>query len=77
MTEPDVLSEKEEEQKKEIQALRQSRIVIIGGHDNWINKLRRIIPDWDYIATDSFSTQTAAILNNSDGVFFFYRVSLP
>ena len=48
--------------KEQIQDLRRSRIVIIGGHYNWANKLKRIFPDWDYIATDSFSTQTAAIV---------------
>ena len=71
LTEADDLSEQEEDLKEEIQALRQSRIVIIGGHDNWTNKLRRIFPDWDYIATENYSTQTAAILNKADGVFFF------
>lgn len=71
LTEADDLPEKEEDLKEEIQALRRSRIVIIGGHDNWTNKLRRIFPDWDYIATENFSTQTAAILNKADGVFFF------
>ena len=71
LTEEDDISEKEEDLKEEIQALRQSHIVIIGGHDNWTNKLRRIFPDWDYIATENFSTQTASILDNADGVFFF------
>ena len=46
-------------------------LAIIGGHINWVNKLKNEFPDWTYILPSSFSTIDASSLENRDMIFFF------
>ena len=70
MTENDepVQSEPVEKMKKEISAL---RIIIIGGHTNWVSKLKKEFPNWDFVNPEASGTTAVSIINNADRVYFF------
>ncbi len=46
-------------------------ITIIGGHSNWINKMKSTFPDWKFIDAKNISTITDAVVKNASYVFFF------
>lgn len=70
LTESDepVQSEPVEKMKKEISAL---RIIIIGGHTNWVSKLKKEFPNWDFVNPEASGTTAVSIINNADRVYFF------
>lgn len=51
--------------------IRDKQIVIIGGHINWINKLKQQFPKWLYIHPDSYKLVDGKILNGKEKVYFF------
>lgn len=51
--------------------LKRKKIVIIGGHDNWTNKLKVKFPEWKYISTEISSVIDACVLIGSDYIYFF------
>ena len=57
------------EQMKEAIAARD--IVIVGGHTNWINKLKSMFPKWLYASADSYKTIDGPMLDNKEKVYFF------
>lgn len=46
-------------------------IVIIGGHVNWINKLKKCFPKWLYVSVDSYKTVDGKILGGKERVYFY------
>ena len=60
-----------QDMKKHLSGL---RIVIIGGHPNWVSKLKREFPDWVYVNPEASGTTDASIVENADKVFFFTSV---
>lgn len=46
-------------------------IAIIGGHINWINKLKQEFPDWTYISVSDFKAVDVKSLDNKEMLFFF------
>lgn len=54
-----------------IDQLKDKKIVIIGGHTNWVRQLREIFPKWTYVNYKSTTTVDDSILTNADHVFFF------
>lgn len=46
-------------------------IVIIGGHINWINKLKKMFPKWMFIHPDSYKGVDGKKLENKEHVYFF------
>lgn len=57
-----------QEMKDEIS---KKRIIIIGGHTSWINKLQAQFPEWMYISLDNYRTAEFNILDKADHVYFF------
>lgn len=57
-----------EEMKKSIVS---KNVVIIGGHVNWINKLKAIFPDWLYIPPNAYKTVDGKMLDGKDRVYFY------
>ncbi len=49
-------------------------ITIIGGHSNWINKMKTTFPNWKYIDAKNISTVTDALVKNASYVFFFTEI---
>ena len=52
-------------------AIANKNIVIIGGHVNWINKLKERFPNWMFILPDSYKTVDGKMLEGKDKVYFF------
>jgi hypothetical protein len=52
-------------------AIMDKDVIIIGGHINWHNKLRRIFPKWTFLLTEEFKTVDGKMLENKDKVYFF------
>lgn len=52
-------------------AISNKRIIIIGGHQNWHNKLKKLFPKWTLIYMDEFKAVTSNMLENHDYVFFY------
>lgn len=52
-------------------AIMDKDVIIIGGHINWHNKLRRIFPKWTFLLTEEFKTVDGKMLENKEKVYFF------
>ena len=46
-------------------------VVIIGGHENWVAKMRSEFPKWTYLAAAEQGSIPAAVVNKADYTFFF------
>ena len=57
-----------EEMKAE---LKDRRIIIVGGHDNWVGYLRDIFPSWTYIKPSISNTLPESHAVNAEYLFFF------
>ncbi len=70
MTEPD-----EETQKVSLEEMEKSiaprRIVIIGGHDNWVKKMKTKFPDWSFVSREVSGIADKDIVKNAEMVYFF------
>lgn len=66
--------DKQEEYKEDtnldISKLKNIKGVIIGGHQNWQNKLKEYLPSFKFISPEMLNFDTS-ILNNADIVFFY------
>ena len=47
------------------------RIVIIGGHGNWVAKMRQLFPDWTYVKPSVSGSLDPLIVDRADHVYFF------
>jgi hypothetical protein len=66
---PDISEDKIPDSDK-IERLRKHKIAIVGGHENWIKKMRRILPEWTYIgASDSISVDSA--VTSVEKIYFY------
>lgn len=70
ITEDDIVI-KESSRQDIINAIKDKKVIIIGGHTNWIQKMKDMFPDWTYINFKSTTTIDDNILNNADHVYFF------
>lgn len=52
-------------------AIMDKNIVIIGGHINWINKLKQQFPKWLFILSEAHKTVDGKMLDGKDKVYFF------
>ncbi len=51
--------------------LKDKKILILGGHTNWINKLRREFPDWEYAKASILEHESKNKVESADYVYFF------
>ena len=65
---PQLTEEKLAEMKK---VIADKEIVIIGGHINWINKLKQQFPNWMFIHPDSYKNVDGKIFEDKERVYFF------
>ena len=47
------------------------RIVIIGGHSNWVNKMKSEFPNWVFVNHKASSTSDTGVVFGADHVYFF------
>ena len=55
-----------------IKAIENKKIIVIGGHANWVNKMKDMFKNWTYVNFKSTSTIDDSILNNSTEYVFFF-----
>jgi hypothetical protein len=53
------------------EAIADRKIVIIGGHVNWQNKLKQMFPKWLFVHPDAYRTVNAGMLEDKEKVYFF------
>ena len=46
-------------------------IVIVGGHTNWINKLKRDFPNWKFFDANISRVNEAMVLDGTEQLYFF------
>lgn len=51
--------------------IRARKVCIIGGHTNWVNKLKSEFPDWIFISPNVSGTVDKGILRGAEHVYFF------
>ncbi|MCQ2508173.1 MAG: hypothetical protein MJ097_05225 [Dorea sp.] len=49
----------------------QKKIMLVGGHTNWLNKLKIEFPDWIYIPAEISTVCDGKMLENLDKLYFF------
>lgn len=57
--------------KKEAAFIRERKVIIIGGHENWINKLKKDFPLWVYTGNNAFADRYKAVMDGADMIYFF------
>lgn len=70
MTEADLQPQAIPEETMEA-ALRERRVVIVGGHDNWVHFLKEKFPSWTYIKPGIANTVPESAVMNAEYLFFF------
>jgi len=45
--------------------------VIIGGHSNWVSKMKKEFPDWVYVNPEASGSTDVSIVDKADHVYFF------
>ena len=54
-------------------AVEKKKIMLIGGHIAWQNKLKKEFPDWIYIHTDASGLIDPKLMENMDMVYFYTK----
>ena len=52
-------------------AIEKLHIVIIGGHTNWVSKLRNMFSNWSFVEPEASGSTDASIVEKADFAFFF------
>lgn len=47
------------------------RIVIVGGHSNWLSKMKKEFPDWIFVNPKASGSTDVSIVDKADYVYFF------
>lgn len=47
------------------------RIIIVGGHSNWLSKMKKEFPDWIFVNPKASGTTDVSIVDKADYVYFF------
>lgn len=71
LTEADTLAEETISIEEMTEALKNKKIVIIGGHINWVNKLKNLFPDYKYIRVKETCAVSDTIMDNAEKAYFF------
>ena len=53
------------------EAIAKLRIVVIGGHSNWVYKLRNMFANWTFVNPVAGGSTDASIVEKADYAFFF------
>lgn len=52
-------------------SIKDKRIVIIGGHPNWVAKVKREFPNWRFLSPDASGSTDGSLLVNTEYIYFF------
>ena len=53
------------------EALKDKRIIVIGGHSNWVSKVKIEFPSWTFINPSATGSTDTSIVDKADKVYFF------
>lgn len=53
------------------QVIAEKNVIIVGGHVNWINKLKKEFPNWRYLDANISRTNDSKLVEGADKVYFF------
>ena len=70
ITEEDIVTDTVSIQEME-KDLKKKKIIIVGGHDNWVGYLREKFPDWTYVKPSISGTISETPALNAEYLFFF------
>jgi len=59
------------DRERVIKQLQEKKIVIIGGHENWLGKLKELFSKWNYIGAGEINSQIEDGLLHADMIYFF------
>lgn len=54
-----------------VRRLGKKKITIIGGHTNWVRKLKKLFPDWDFISPEVSASNMGQDIHLAEYVYFF------
>lgn len=54
-----------------IRAIKDRKIAIIGGHSNWVYKLRNMFPKWNYLTPEEQGTMPVSVVSGTEVIYFF------
>ncbi len=62
-----------EESKRDeiIRNLESKRVTIVGGHTNWVQKIKKLFPDWKYISPNVSVSNISQLVSHAEFVYFF------
>ena len=49
-----------------VKAIADKKIVIIGGHINWQNKLKQMFPEWIFVHPDAYKTVSVEVASSTE-----------
>ena len=54
-----------------IDQLKEYKVVIVGGHTNWVRQVRDLFPKWTFVNFKSTTTIDDSVVDHADHVFFY------
>lgn len=54
-----------------IRLIKDRKIMIIGGHENWVYKLRNMFPKWTYLSPKEQGTIPVSVVSGTEVIYFF------
>lgn len=54
-----------------VDALKKKKITIVGGHINWVQKMNKTFPDWNFISPNVSVSNNSRFITGADFVYFF------
>ena len=70
-TDEETFDEKSKTIDEMAEVLRKHAVTIIGGHENWVKKMRRLLPEWTYIAAGGGISSLEGPIASSERVYFY------
>ena len=54
-----------------IARLKEIRVIVIGGHGNWLKRIQQLFPGWKYIGAGETNTKASEKVSGADFVYFY------
>lgn len=71
MTDQEDASLPEEDTESMQSVIAKRKVVVIGGHSNWVNKLKNMFPAWSFLSPRASGSVDNKLVSNADYVYFF------
>ena len=71
VTEEEETVKPEATKEEKIEFLKSKKFCVIGGHQNWVYKVREMFPEWTFVKAKATGTTSDDVIKSIDRVFFF------